>query len=135
MPDISITGSLVIGGQDRPYATGPVLEAAARALHHRKDDKGDALSAAAYQKSFGTEALRPGPLTGADASDFVYSALVAGYTLLRLPIDFNHHSVELWLKANPEAAQPLWDAVAASLPPAKVATRPAAKANAKTAAK
>lgn len=130
MSDNNTFGSLQLGGQDRPFALGQAQEAATRALHHRMGEDGQPLSAAAYQKSFGAEALRPGPLTGADARDFVYAALVAGYTWQGLRVDFTFAQVEQWLAAAPEAAQPLWDAVAQSLPAVKaprMRTRPAKK--------
>jgi hypothetical protein len=126
-----IFGSLLLGGQDRPFELGPAQEQATRALHHRKGEDGQPLTAAAYQQAFGPEALRPGPLTGDEARDFVYAALVAGYAAQGFRVDFTFVQVGQWLAAQPEAAQPLWDAVAQSLPPVKVkpsrATKKAAK--------
>jgi hypothetical protein len=124
-----ILGSLQLGGQDRPFALGQAQEDATRALHHRTGEDGQPLSAAAYQQAFGPEALRQGPLTSAEARDFVYAALVAGYAAQRLRVDFTFLQVEQWLAATPEAAQPLWEAAALGLPPVKPARpRPAKKA-------
>jgi len=103
-----IVGSLQLGGQDRPFATGEALEAATRALHHRKEETGQPLGAAGFHKSFGPDAF---PLAGNDARDFVYSALVAGYTKQGLRIDFTLLQVGRWLTETPAAAQPLWEAV------------------------
>jgi hypothetical protein len=114
-----VFGSLLLGHQDRPFALGEAQQAAVQALHHRKDEEGQPLSAASYQKTFGTEALRLGPLTGLDARDFVYAALVAGYAAQGLRVDFTFIQVAQWLAAAPDATQPLWDAVAQSLPPLK----------------
>jgi hypothetical protein len=124
-----IVGSLLLGGQDRPFALGEAQQAAVQGLHHRKGDDGQPLTAAAYQRTFGPEALRQGPLAGVEARDFVYAALVAGYASQGLRVDFTFLQVEQWLAATPAAAQQLWDAVAQSLPPVKPApTRPAKKA-------
>jgi hypothetical protein len=128
MSDNPTSGSLQLGGQDRPFALGLGQEIAARALHHRKGEDGQPLTAEAYAQTFGTQALRSGPLTGQEARDFVYAALVAGYAQQGLRVDFTFMQVAQWLAAEPEAVQPLWDAAAQSLPAAKPArTRPAKK--------
>jgi hypothetical protein len=115
-----ISGSLLLGLQDRPFVLGQPQQDAVQALHHRKGEDGQPLTATAYRQTFGPEALRPGPLTGDEARDFVYAALVAGYAAQGFRVDFTFVQVGQWLAAEPEAAQPLWDAVAQSLPPVKV---------------
>lgn len=129
MADTSPSGTLRIGGQDRPFALDAALEAAARALHHRRDEHGHPLSAAGFRRAFGPEALRAG-LVGEDARDYLYAALVAGYTWQRAPVDFSYYQVGQWLADSPELAAPFWATVAAALPVVKAAA-PARKAAAK----
>jgi hypothetical protein len=105
----SVSGSLVIGGQDRPYTTDG-LAAVVQALHHRKDQEGQPLSAAVFRNAFGPNALRQG-LTGDDARDYLYAALVAGYGQHRFRVDFTFLQVGQWLSETPEIAQSFWEAV------------------------
>lgn len=102
-------GHMVIGQQTRPYHVGTNQGEIFCRLQHRRGEDGLALSLKAYGELFSPVALEKGAFTGGDLRDFVYSALVSGYEVDGLRVDFTPAQVGYWIDdaEATEAAKPI----------------------------
>jgi hypothetical protein len=84
-------------GVERPFHVGIQQGEIFASLENRRRPDGRSMSLKDYDKLFSAESLSKQELSGGEVRDFIYSALVMGAMLDKLPIDFEPQDVALWI--------------------------------------